>query len=877
MGILGKIFDKNKRYIKKYEKIVRVINSFEERFSKLTNEELASKSAEFKQRLKNGETLDDILPEAFAVVREVSKRTIGMRHFDVQLIGGMVLHEGNVAEMKTGEGKTLVATLSIYLNALTGEGVHLVTVNDYLARRDALWMGPIYLFLGLKVGVINSLNTSYEVVWENEELFEKAIKENKSIWPKDKLTDLISDEERNLEALEMFKVKLVPISRREAYLADVTYGTNNEFGFDYLRDNLVYDLKDRVQRGHNYAIVDEVDSILIDEARTPLIISGPSKDSSKLYKQFAAYARRMVKDKDFVMDEKEKTISLTDEGITKIEKLLGIDNLYDPSNIDYLYHMLNALKALHFFKRDVDYIVTPEGEVVIVDEFTGRLLPGRRYSEGLHQAIEAKEGVKIREESITYATITFQNYFRMYKKLAGMTGTAKTEEEEFQQIYSMDVVVVPTNKPVIRIDHNDVIYRTQKEKFEAVVEDIEERYKKGQPILVGTTSIEKSELLSAMLRKKGIPHEVLNAKYHEKEAMIIAKAGQRGAVTIATNMAGRGTDIKLGPGVKELGGLYVIGTERHESRRIDNQLRGRSGRQGDPGETRFYLSLEDDLLRLFGGEKIKGLMDTLKIDRGQPIEHNILTHLIENAQKKVEGIHFAIRKRLLELDSVLDKQRNAIYEHRNWVLSEDNIEEHIREIYEDIVDRRLETYCPESKEWDFEGLKTSFGMFPPSVISSLDGKREFKNAKELREYLLKLLWDAYKAKKEEIGEEDFLKVVKLLILRVIDERWRKHLEQVEHVKNSVGLRAYGNKDPVIEFKRETYDLFQEMIDNIYDDIGAIILRLVRFDREKAEEKAKSELSSLSMVHEEFQTFNRREKRKLERKKSTSSKRFKVKR
>ncbi|HEW91345.1 MAG TPA: preprotein translocase subunit SecA [Thermotogaceae bacterium] len=877
MGILGKIFDKNKRYIKKYKKIVQIINSFEERFSKLTNEELASKSAEFKQRLKNGETLDDILPEAFAVVREVSKRTIGMRHFDVQLIGGMVLHEGNVAEMKTGEGKTLVATLSIYLNALTGEGVHLVTVNDYLARRDALWMGPIYLFLGLKVGVINSLNTSYEVVWENEELFEKAIKENKSIWPKDKLTDLISDEERDLEALEMFKVKLVPISRREAYLADVTYGTNNEFGFDYLRDNLVYDLKDRVQRGHNYAIVDEVDSILIDEARTPLIISGPSKDSSKLYKQFAAYARRMVKDKDFVMDEKEKTISLTDEGITKVEKLLGIDNLYDPSNIDYLYHMLNALKALHFFKRDVDYIVTPEGEVVIVDEFTGRLLPGRRYSEGLHQAIEAKEGVKIREESITYATITFQNYFRMYKKLAGMTGTAKTEEEEFQQIYSMDVVVVPTNKPVIRIDHNDVIYRTQKEKFEAVVEDIEERYKKGQPILVGTTSIEKSELLSAMLRKKEIPHEVLNAKYHEKEAMIIAKAGQRGAVTIATNMAGRGTDIKLGPGVKELGGLYVIGTERHESRRIDNQLRGRSGRQGDPGETRFYLSLEDDLLRLFGGEKIKGLMDTLKIDRGQPIEHNILTHLIENAQKKVEGIHFAIRKRLLELDSVLDKQRNAIYEHRNWVLSEDNIEEHIREIYEDIVDRRLETYCPESKEWDFEGLKTSFGMFPPSVISSLDGKREFKNAKELREYLLKLLWDAYKAKKEEIGEEDFLKVVKLLILRVIDERWRKHLEQVEHVKNSVGLRAYGNKDPVIEFKRETYDLFQEMIDNIYDDIGAIILRLVRFDREKAEEKAKSELSSLNMVHEEFQTFNRREKRKLERRKNTSSKRFKVKR
>jgi len=639
MGILGKIFDKNKRYIKRYEKVAQVVNSYEEKFSKLTNEELAAKTLEFKRRLKEGESLDDLLPEAFAVVKEVSKRTIGMRHFDVQLIGGMVLHEGNVAEMKTGEGKTLVATLSIYLNALTEEGVHLVTVNDYLARRDALWMGPIYLFLGLKVGVINSLNTSYEVVWEDEKLFQRAMKENRSIWPKEKITELVTDEEKDLEAQQMFEVKLVPISRREAYFADVTYGTNNEFGFDYLRDNLVYDLKDRVQRGHNYAIVDEVDSILIDEARTPLIISGPSKDSSKLYRQFAAYARRMIKDKDFTMDEKEKTISLTEEGISKIEKLLGIDNLYDPANIDYLYHMLNALKALYFFKKDVDYIVTPEGEVVIVDEFTGRLLPGRRYSEGLHQAIEAKEGVKVREESITYATITFQNYFRMYKKLAGMTGTAKTEEEEFQQIYGMDVVVVPTNKPVIRIDHNDVIFRTQKEKFESVVKDIEERYKKGQPVLVGTTSIEKSELLSSMLKKKGIPHEVLNAKYHEKEAIIIAKAGQKGAVTIATNMAGRGTDIKLGPGVKELGGLYVIGTERHESRRIDNQLRGRSGRQGDPGESRFYLSLEDDLLRLFGGEKIKGLMDTLKIERGQPIEHNILTRLIENAQKKVEGIH----------------------------------------------------------------------------------------------------------------------------------------------------------------------------------------------------------------------------------------------
>ena len=869
--MFSKLFDRNERYLRRYRKMVEKINALEDEMVSRSNLELARKTEEFKERLKKGENLDDILVEAFAVVREVAKRTIGMRHFDVQIMGGIALHEGKVAEMKTGEGKTLVATLAIYLNALLGKGVHLVTVNDYLARRDAVWMGPIYKFLGLKVGVINPQNRSYLVEWENEGLFERAMKEDWRAWPRGKTDEVVEESEIDENALKAFSVKLVESTRRETYLADITYGTNNEFGFDYLRDNLVYDLEDRVQRGHYYAIVDEVDSILIDEARTPLIISGPSKNASKLYRQFAAYAKRMKKDEDFTIDEKHRTVSLTEKGIAKVERLLNVDNLYDPSNIEYLYHMLNALRALHLYKKDVDYIVTPAGEVVIVDEFTGRLLPGRRYSEGLHQAIEAKEGVKIREESITYATITFQNYFRMYEKLAGMTGTAKTEEEEFQQIYGMDVVVIPTHKPVIRKDHDDLIYRTQEEKYEAIIRDIEERYKKGQPVLVGTTSIEKSEKLSGMLKRRGIPHQVLNAKYHEKEAMIIAKAGEKYAVTIATNMAGRGTDIKLGEGVKELGGLYVIGTERHESRRIDNQLRGRSGRQGDPGESRFYLSLEDDLLRLFGGDRIKKLMDTFKVEKGEPLHHPILTKLIESAQKKVEGIHFAIRKRLLELDTVLDKQRNAIYEHRNWILSEDNIEDHLREIYEDVVERRISEFCPNGKEWDVEGLKKSFSMFPPGIIS-LDGAPHGK-PDELKKRILDSLWSAYERKKEEIGEEEFMKIARFLMLRVIDERWRKHLEQIEHLKESVGLRAYGNRDPVIEFKKESYILFEEMVDNIYDDIAMLLLRIVKIDSEKAQSEVKEELNSLNTIHEDFGSMSRRMRRIVEKRKS--KKRMKV--
>ncbi|HIP92619.1 MAG TPA: preprotein translocase subunit SecA, partial [Thermotoga sp.] len=746
--------------------------------------------------------------------------------------------------------------------ALLGKGVHLVTVNDYLARRDALWMGPIYLFLGLRVGVINSLGKSYEVVWENPDEFQKAVEEDISVWPDNFEEEVLPDDKKVAEALKKFSVKLVEINRKEAYMCDVTYGTNNEFGFDYLRDNLVLDLNDKVQRGHFYAIVDEADSVLIDEARTPLIISGPSKESPALYRKFAHLAKKFRINEDFVLDEKSRTVSLTEKGMNKAEKLLGVENLYDPSNVHLLYHLLNALKALHLFKKDVDYIVM-NNEVIIVDEFTGRLLPGRRYSGGLHQAIEAKEGVPIREETITYATITFQNYFRMYEKLAGMTGTAKTEEQEFIQVYDMEVFVVPTHKPMIRIDHDDLIFRTQEEKFEAVVKEIEERHKKGQPVLVGTTSIEKSELLSKMLRKKGIPHEVLNAKHHEKEAEIIAKAGQKGAVTIATNMAGRGTDIKLGPGVAELGGLYVIGTERHESRRIDNQLRGRSGRQGDPGESRFFISLEDDLLRIFGGEQIGKIMNVLKIKKGEPIYHPMLTKLIENIQKKVEGINFSIRKTLMEMDSVLDKQRNAIYSFRDWILAQKDIDEHMREIFEDVVDRRIETFCS-GKNWDLEGLSLSFSMFPKDVVS-LNGKR-FNSHEELREYLVSSLWKAYEQKKEDIGEEEYLKVVKFLLLRIIDDNWRRYLEEVEHVKESVQLRSYGQRDPIIEFKKETYRMFDEMMANIYDTIANYVLRIVKID-EKAEKEAKKEISRIKLVHEDFNLVNRTLRRKMEKKKS----------
>jgi len=820
------LIDKNKSLLKKYSKIANKINELEEGMKSLSDTELSGKTLEFKNRLKQGESLDDILPEAFAVVREASRRTIGMRHFDVQLMGGIALHEGKITEMKTGEGKTLVATLPIYLNALTEKNVHLATHNDYLAKRDANWMGPVYEYLGLNVGYIQA----------------------------------------NMDKED----------RKKAYQADITYGTANEFGFDYLRDNLVYEKSDKVQRGHYFTIVDEADSILIDEARTPLIISGPSDTPSELYRRFASLAKRFIVEKDYTIDEKQKTLALTEEGISKAEKLLSVDNLYDPSNIKYLFHLLNALKAINFFKRDKDYIVR-DGEVVIVDEFTGRLLPGRRYSEGLHQAIEAKEGVKIKEESVTFATITFQNYFRMYEKLSGMTGTAKTEEDEFKAIYNTEVVVIPTNEPVIREDRNDLIFKTEKEKYQSIIDEIVKRNQKGQPVLVGTTSIEDSETISEMLKKRGIKHEVLNAKYHEREAEIIAKAGEKNAVTIATNMAGRGTDIKLGEGVKELGGLFVLGTERHESRRIDNQLIGRSGRQGDPGESRFIISFEDDVLRLFGGERMKNMMTTLKLEEGQPIEHKMLSRVIRDAQKKIEGIHFSIRKRLYEFDSVMDKQRSVIYNHRDWILEQGNYDDHIKEIFRDVVERIVESSWDEIEEkYDKSSISEKLKQY--LILSDIKGNTR----KEIENEIFDLLWKRYQYKKEEFGE-DFNKVAKFVMLRLIDEKWRHHLDSIEALKEAVGLRSYGQKDPVMEFKKESYILFDQMVDSIYDEIVNYLMRIAKVVPEKEEREAKRIYASLNFVHNNISAVdesndNGRSKSKNVTKPSNKiKKRYKVKR
>ena len=816
MSIFDKIFDKNKMLLKKYSKVVDKINSLEPSVSKLPQEEFLKRTEELKKAAESG-PLEDLIPEAFALVREAAKRTTGMRAFDVQLMGAMALNEGKIAEMKTGEGKTLVATMPLYLNALTGKGCHLATVNDYLAKRDAGWMGPVYEYLGMKAGFIQA--------------------------------------------------SMDPVTRKEAYNCDITYGTANEFGFDYLRDNLVYSLENKAQRGHNFVIVDEADSILIDEARTPLIISGPAEDSCSLYRQFAFFAKRFQQEKDFLVDEKDRTVTLTDEGIAKAEKLLQIDNLYDPSNYDYLFHLLNALKAMTLYRKEVDYLVSQEGEVVIVDEFTGRLLQGRRYSEGLHQAIEAKENVQIRQESITFATITFQNYFKLYEKVSGMTGTAATEESEFISMYNTPVAVVPTNREVVRGDKEDLIYKSREEKDEAIIEEIVRRYEKGQPVLVGTTSIEKSEQLSNLLQKKGVAHEVLNAKYHEREAEIVAKAGQAKTVTIATNMAGRGTDIKLGEGVVDLGGLFVLGTERHESRRIDNQLVGRSGRQGDPGESRFYLSTEDDLLRLFGGERMQSIMTTLKIERGQPIEHPLLSRIISSSQKKIEGIHFEIRKRLFELDSVMDQQRSAIYAHRDWVLKGEELDSNISEIIRDVVERRLDGLqeMPSREE-----IRNSFAFLPPDSLARLS---ESKTVQELKESAIKSLEDTYQEKKKSFGEE-FPQVMKYIMLRMIDERWRRHLEAVDHLKDSVGLRAYGQKDPVVEFKKESYELFQQLTDSLYDDIASAIVRIVKVDSDKAQQKADKEFKNLQAVHSEFGTADKKSDSTGKKK---GTKRFKVKR
>jgi preprotein translocase subunit SecA len=770
----------NDRYIKKINPLIEEINAKEDDIAKLSNEELAAKTIVFKSLLNDGESLDELLVDAFAVVREVSKRTIGLRHFDVQLLGGYVLHKGKIAEMKTGEGKTLVATLALYLNALVGDGAHLVTVNDYLAKRDALWMSPIYLFLGLTVGVLQH-EVSYLVEWDDK---------------------------------EKFTTKLTETDRKTAYMADITYGTNSEFGFDYLRDNMKYKLEDYVQRDLNYAIVDEVDNILIDEARTPLIISGPTDESTTFYYRVDEVVRPLKKDIDYTVDEKARQVKLTNSGIDKIEKALKIDNLFDIKNIDTLHFVNNALKAHVIFKIDRDYVVQ-NGKVIIVDEFTGRLMPGRRFSEGLHQALEAKENVKIESENQTLASITLQNYFRMYNKLAGMTGTAYTEAAEFKEIYNLDVIVIPTHKPMIRKDYPDVIYKTAREKYDAIVDEIVKLHKIGRPVLVGTVSIEKSEYLSKLLSRKNIKHEVLNAKYHEKEAEIVAQAGQKGAVTIATNMAGRGTDIKLGEAVAQLGGLHIIGSERHEARRIDNQLRGRSGRQGDQGSSRFYMCLEDDLLRIFGSERISSIMGRLGMKEGEPIQHPLISKAIEGAQKKVEAMHFEIRKHLLEYDNVANQQRQIIYSLRRNILEEKNLDELLNEMIGNVLSSLFNLYVANLHEADSASLKAEIlRIFNLDI--AIDGISS-KNIEVYKDKIIVAINNYLNDKKAMFGEHynDFLR---FLMINILDSKWKDHLLSMDYLRDSVGLRGYGQKDPLIEYKKEAYNLFVELISRIHREV-----------------------------------------------------------
>ena len=806
IGLLIKkiVGSKNERELKRIQPLVDQINRMEPEISRLSDDQLRGKTSEFKERIGRGESIEEILPEAFAVVRETAKRTLGERHYDVQLIGGIVLHRGKIAEMATGEGKTLVSTLPTYLNALEGKGVHIVTVNDYLAKRDREWMGVIYRFLGLSVGVI---------VHE------------------------LNDRER-----------------KEAYGCDITYGTNNEFGFDYLRDNMKFTLEDYVQRDLHYAIVDEVDSILVDEARTPLIISGPAEESTDKYYKINRIIPSLKQETDYQLEEKSHAAFLTEEGVAHVEKLIHVENLYDPRNIETLHHVNQALKAHTLFKRDVDYVVK-EGEVIIVDEFTGRLMPGRRWSDGLHQAVEAKENVRIENENQTLATVTFQNYFRMYKKLAGMTGTADTEAEEFRKIYNLDVVVIPTNVPLIRTNYPDVIYKTEDEKFRAVVQEIKELNQSGHPVLVGTISIEKSERLSQLLKKQGVQHNVLNAKHHEREAEIIAQAGRVGAVTLSTNMAGRGTDILLGGNLKflaktlvkeeateetmkkatekalgivknekekviQLGGLHVLGTERHEARRIDNQLRGRSGRQGDPGSSRFFLSLEDDLLRIFGSERISKIMDRLGIEEDQPIEHGLVTKAIESAQRKVEAHNFEIRKHLLEYDNVMNKQREVIYSQRREVLGSEDLKETVMEMIEEGGEGLVDFYTDEKEhpeDWDLKALQDAFYQqfsFKWSV-PSIEGNGIKKD--QLKEMIIQSAKDVYQKKEEEFGVPTLRYLEKVIMLQSIDFHWKDHLLAIDQLKEGIGLRGYGQKDPRIEYQKEAYQMFLEMLDRIKRD------------------------------------------------------------
>ncbi|MFP4467006.1 MAG: preprotein translocase subunit SecA [Candidatus Goldiibacteriota bacterium] len=787
---------KHEREVKKLMPLVEQINSLEPDTEKMSDEELRSETLLLKQRLKDGETLDDILPAAFAVVREASKRALGLRHYDVQLIGGIVLHRGRITEMKTGEGKTLVATLPVYLNALAGKGVHVITVNDYLAERDSLGvgnfpgMGEVYKFLGLTVGCL--------------------------------------------------KNNMPPPERREAYACDITYGTNSEFGFDYLRDNMAVYPEERVQRSLNYCIIDEVDSILIDEARTPLIISGPGEKSTELYYKIDKIIPKFVKTTDYQVDEKANTATLSEEGVAKAEQLLGVENLYDPQNIEVIHHINQALKAHTLFKKEKDYIVK-EGKVIIVDEFTGRLMPGRRFSDGLHQALEAKERVKIERENQTLATITLQNYFRMYEKLAGMTGTAETESEEFWQIYKLDVMVVPTNREMVRIDRDDAIYKNVRGKFKAIADEIGERHRKGQPVLVGTTSIEKNEMLSGLLKKRGIPHNLLNAKNHEREAEIIAGAGGKGAVTVATNMAGRGTDIKIGDEVRELGGLYVLGTERHESRRIDNQLRGRAGRQGDPGESRFFVSLEDDLMRIFGSEKIQGIMERVGMEEDEVVENRIITRSLERAQKSVEGHHFSIRKHLLEFDDVMNQQRTAIYSRRLKVLEGENIKDTIIEMVSEVIKDMVYDIAPEKtypEEWGFDELNSKVSaVFPFEYKVDREKVDITKVTKEMLENdIFEKARESYEKKEKEIGSEMMRELERNILLQVTDTKWREHLYSMDKLKEGIGLRAYAQKDPLLEYKKEGFLMFQSMMVSLEHEVVDFIFKVQIVSQDRLERK-----------------------------------------
>ncbi len=790
----------NDRILKKIQPLINQINALETKMQALSDEQMPAKTQEFKDRLANGEDLNALLPEAFALVREASVRTLGMRHFDVQLIGGIALHNGTIAEMKTGEGKTLMSTLPAYLNALTGKGVHIVTVNDYLAQRDADWMAQIYNFLGLSVGVI--------------------------------LHDM--DDQ----------------ARKIAYAADITYGTNNEFGFDYLRDNMKFERENLAQGVLNFAIVDEVDSILIDEARTPLIISGPAEKSTHLYTQVNTIIPAFKKDIDYTLDEESKSVSLTEDGIAKGEKLLSVDNLYDPANIEILHHLNQGLKAHTLFKRDTDYIVK-NNQVVIVDEFTGRLMSGRRYSEGLHQALEAKEGVKIENENQTLAAITFQNYFRMYNKLSGMTGTAETEAPEFKKIYDLDVLVIPTHRPMIREDKADLIYKTQKEKYDAAIKEIIQLHRKGQPVLVGTISIDVSEDLSKKLKKKGVPHNVLNAKHHKAEAEIVANAGQKGAVTISTNMAGRGTDIKLGDGVKALGGLHILGTSRHESRRIDNQLRGRSGRQGDPGSSQFYLSLEDDLLRIFGGDRIHSVMDRLGIEEGEHIEHRFISKAIENAQTKVEGHNFEIRKHLLEYDDVMNQQREVIYRQRRQALEAQDLRQVTLDMIEDLAYDLVDGFAQDKapiKNWDLDGLDNAVKQLFSVAPSMEKPVKENYSADQMGEYIFTAAKAHYQQKERLIGTEQMRQLERFIILQTVDSRWKEHLLSMDHLKEGIGLRGYAQQDPLRIYRKEGFDMFQGLMHRIKEEVVDILFKIQIASPDQVDEMRQEEQQNLTFSH-----------------------------